>query len=313
MTDPEATGQDSSAASAPAAPWAPPAGQASLTAEDPAIAQDATTRVPRRPRRWVWFTLAAVVPALGMAAGLVVWAPWVPPPVLRPAGLTAGPATANSISFRWSPPPTGPLPDKYLILSGGTVAGSVAGTAASYRQAGLTPATRHQYRVVAVRGGKRSPQSAIVTVSTLTPPVSQARLQGTWIVTVKYIQSVFGRPDETQTWDVIPACAVGACHATLHATTASGDAYSVKLTRAGTLYRGQTVVNFTQCGTTGNSIPDPTTLTIRVRATAAAGEGQVWAATSLAGTMVGTSQYVTAATFYCPAATFKATLSGTSG
>jgi hypothetical protein len=313
MTDPEARGQDPSAVSAPAAPWAPPAGQDSLTAKDPAIAQDAATRAPRRPRRWVWFTLAAVVAALGLAAGLVVWAPWVPPPVLRPAGLAAGPATANSISFRWSPPPTGPLPDKYLILSGGTVAGSVAGTAASYRQAGLTPATRYQYRVVAVRGGKRSPQSAIVTVSTLTPPVSQARLQGTWIVTVKYIQSVFGRPNETQTWDVIPACAAGACHATLHATTASGDAYSVKLTRAGTLYRGQTVVNFTQCGTTGNSIPDPTTLTIRVRATAAAGEGQVWAATSLAGTMVGTSQYVSAATFYCPAAIFKATLSGTSG
>ena len=61
--------------------------------------------------------------------------------------------------------------------------------------------------------------------------------------------------------------------------------------------------------------PDPTTLTIRVRVTAAAGQGPVWAATFLAGTMVGTSQYVSlgtsAGTYYCPANTFHATLSGT--
>jgi folate-dependent tRNA-U54 methylase TrmFO/GidA len=37
----------------------------------------------------------------------------------------------------------------------------------------------------------------------------------------------------------------------------------------------------------------------------------MWAALSLAGTMTGTSQYVSAAAFYCPAGIFKATLSGT--
>ena len=118
--------------------------------------------------------LAGLAGAL-LAAGLVVWAPWTQPPVLSPAGLASGPATANSISVRWSPPDTGPLPDKYLILTDGRAAGSVAGTATSYRQAGLTPASSYQYRVVAVRGGKRSPQSAILPVSTITPPISQAR------------------------------------------------------------------------------------------------------------------------------------------
>jgi hypothetical protein len=61
-------------------------------------------------------------------------------------------------------------------------------------------------------------------------------------------------------------------------------------------------------------VPDPTTLTIQVRVTAAAGQGQVWAATSLGGTMVGTSQYVSVPTsggiYYCSADTFHATLSG---
>ena len=275
------------------------------------IAQAPPTVAPHRRRQWVLVTLAVVV-VLGLAAGLVVWAaPWVPPPVLRPAGLVAGPATANSISFRWSRPLSGPLPDKYLILNDGTVAGSVPGTATSYRQANLTPATRYQYRVVAVRGGKRSPQSASLPVSTLTPAISQARLQGGWNVNVKYIQRVFGRASETQSWEIIPVCTAGACDAWLDAMMFYGDSFSVKLTRAGAVYRGQTVVNFTQCGTTGNSIPDPTTLTIQVRATAAAGQGQLWAATSLAGTIVGTSQSVSAATFYCPAGYFKANLSGT--
>jgi hypothetical protein len=257
------------------------------------------------------FTLAALVVVLGLAAGLVVWAPWVHPPVLRPAGLAAGPATANSISFRWSPPPTGPLPDGYLVLRGDTVAGSVAGSATSYQQAGLTPATRYQYQVLAVRGGKRSPPSAVLTVSTFTPPISQARVQGTWLVTVTYLQRVFGRPSETLTWDIIPACAEGPCDALLQATTSDEHSFSVKLTRAGAVYRGPTVVSFTACGTNGNVIPNPTTLTIQVHATAAAGQAQVWAATALAGTMVGTSQYVSTATYYCPADSFHTTLSGT--
>jgi Fibronectin type III domain len=258
----------------------------------------------------VWFALAAVVVVVvGLAAGLVVWAPWVPPPVLRPAGLAAGPATANSISFRWSRPPTGPLPDKYLILSDDRLAGSVAGTATSYRQAGLTPASSYQYSVVAVRGGKRSPRSAALPVSTLTPPISQARLQGSWSVTVRYLQRVFGVRNVALPGEVIPACAAGACDVTLHVTSRRHP-FSVKLTRAGAVYRGQTVVGFIRCGTAGNSIPDPTTLKFRVRITSAAGEGQVWAATSMTGTMTGTSRYVSNAAFYCPAHHFKATLSG---
>ena len=246
----------------------------------------------------------------GLIAGLLVWAPWIPPPVLRPTGLVAGPATANSISFRWSRPPTGPLPDKYLILRDGTVAGSVAGTATSYLRMGLTPASSYQYRVVAVRGGKRSPRSAVLLVSTLTPPISDARLQGSWSVNVKYIQRVFGRRSETLFWQAIPACTVGACDVTLLAK-AGRHPFSVELARAGAVYQGHAVVSFIRCGKGASSFPDPTTLKFWVRVTAAAGKRQVWAATALAGTMTGTSQYVSAGSYYCPASTFKATLSGT--
>jgi hypothetical protein len=313
MTDPEVTAQDSPAASAPAAsasasapaaPWTPP------TPQDPVAAHDTASMAPRRRRRWAVITLAAMV-VFGLAAGLVVWAPWIPPPVLRPTGLLAGPSTANSIEIRWSRPPTGPPPDKYLILSNGTVAGSVAGTVTSYRQAGLDPAATYEYHVLAVRGGKRSPQSALLTGSTLTPPISQARLQGSWNIDAKNVGPAPGGHNGSLFWQFSPACAVGACDVILHGQDGV-HSFKVKLTRAGAVYKGQIVASASPCGSGANSIPDPATLKIQLRVTAATGANQVWAAIAWAGTMVGTYQFVSSSAFYCPASTFTASLAGSS-
>src|SRR5215472_9444466 len=92
-----------------------------------------------------------------------------------PPGSAEGPVTDYDLAVPPPPvaPATGPLPDKYLILSDGRTAGTVAGTVTSYRKAGLTPASNYQYRVVAIRDGKRSPQSASLAVNTLIPPMSQ--------------------------------------------------------------------------------------------------------------------------------------------
>ena len=311
MTDAEGTAQDASAASSPAAAQTPASPQDFVTEHAPAIGQAPATVAPRRRRRWAVFLLAAVV-VLGLAAGLVVWAPWTPPPVLRPSGLVAGPSTANSIAFRWSRPPAGPLPDKYLILGSGTVASAVAGTVTSYRQASLTPATTYQYRVVAVRGGKRSPGSAVLTVHTLTPPISQARLHGSWQVYGKNIGHVPGGRNGYMSWQLSPACAVGACGVMLHVKDGKFS-FKMKLARAGAVYKGQTRASFRQCGRGASSIPDPTTVKIKIRVTKAAGEIQEWAATSLTGTMVQLSQYVSSAAFYCTASTYKASLAGNPG
>lgn len=315
MTDPEATGQNLPAASGPVAPVPPGSARAPVTDHDPPFAHSAAGVPPagvRPRRRWRWavFTLVAVMVVAGLAAGLVVWAPWTPPPVLRPAGLVAGHATANSITFRWARPATGPPPDKYLILSDGRAAGSVAGTVTSYRQAALTPASSYQYRVVAIRGGKRSRQSAPLAVSTLIPPMSQARLQGAWNVFAKNIGHVPHGRNGTLAWTITPACAAGACDVKVHVKDGKRS-FKLALTRAGAVYRGRATANFGSCGPSGGTIPDPATLKFRVRVTDAVGEGQVWAATSLTGTMAGTYKYVSSATFYCPAASFKAALSGT--
>ena len=133
-------------------------------------------------------------------------------------------------------PAAGPLPDKYLILGSGTVASSVAGTVTSYRQASLTPATAYQYRVVAVRGGKRSPGSAVLTVRTLTPPISQARLHGSWQVYAKNIGHVPGGRNGYMSWQLSPACATGACDVMLHVKDGRFS-FKMKLARAGAVYR----------------------------------------------------------------------------
>jgi len=310
MTDPEVTGQRPPTASTPAAPGPLASAEGTVADHEPAVAQVPAAVPPRRRRRWPLVTLVAVIVVAALAGGLVVWAPWTQPPVLRPARLAAGPATANSISFRWARPVTGPLPDKYVILSGGKVAGSVAGSAVSYRQAGLTPANSYQYRVVAVRGGKRSPQSAALTVSTLTPPMSQARLQGQWQVFVKNVHQSPQNKNGTLYWTLFPACATGTCDVV--ALVKDGKhSFRMRLTRVGAVYRGHAVANFTPCGPRGNSFPDPATLKFRVHATKAVGEGQEWVATSWTGTMWWIYKYVSSATYYCHAASYKATLSGT--
>ncbi|HEY1321445.1 MAG TPA: fibronectin type III domain-containing protein [Streptosporangiaceae bacterium] len=311
MTEPDGTAQDPSVAAAAAAPQTPVTapdlvtGQAPPTGMAPPTGQAPATAAPRRRRRWPVVLLAAVV-----VLGLVVWAPWTQPPVLRPTGLVAGPATANSVTFHWSRPRTGPLPDKYLVIGVDAAGGAVAGTVTSYRQTGLTPATIYQYQVVAVRDGKRSPESALLTVRTLTPPVSQARLQGSWSVHARSIgPAPPGRRTGYLTWNLSPVCAAGACDVTLHGKDGQAS-FKGKLTRRGATYTGRAVAHFS-CGSKGNSIPYPVTLKIRIHPTKATGENVAWVATSFAGHLVLAFQFASNSAFYCPATTINGVVKGT--
>ena len=292
MTDPETTAEDPAPASAAARHL--PAGPGTADPGRPA------TAAPRR-RRWITVAALTVAVLAGLAAGVVVWAPWIPPTVLRPDGLRAGPATVNSVTLRWSRPRTGPLPDKYLIWSNGTLAGSATGTANSYRQAGLDPGSPYAYRVVAVRGGRKSSPSALLRLATRTPPISQARLQGSWAVHVSVIrsQNVTGPRTWSLSWTFSPVCRAGACDVILSGPSGRGYTITMKLIRTGATYQGQGIDSGDRCGPAGNSIPDPQTLKVRIRVKTAAAQGPEWAATDWSGTMTGTTQYVSSATYYC--------------
>ena len=124
-------------------------------------------------RRALLIGLATAVVVLGAGAGALLGAhPWIHPPVLQPTGLAVGSAATASLSIDWSGPSTGPVPDEYEIMRDGHQVSTIPGPTTRYIDKGLAPATAYTYRVIAVRGGKVSPASAILSARTATPPVS---------------------------------------------------------------------------------------------------------------------------------------------
>jgi len=186
---------------------------------------------------------------------------------------------------------------------------SVGGKVTSYRKAGLTPSSTYVYHVVAVRAGKRSPPSAALSVNTVTPPISQARLQGGWQVYGKNLVGAPSSDDGYMTWQLMPVCVAGACDVMVHVTS-THLSFKLRLAHAGSAYKGQTVANVGPCGTGANSFPDPTTVTIQIRVKTALGKDQQWVAASFTGTMVWISKYVSSGAYYCLASYLKASLNG---
>ena len=270
-------------------------------------------RRKQRRRRWVGYAAGAVVVRV-IVAGVLIWAPWRPAPLLLPTGLKAGTATTSSVKFHWSDPASGPPPDAYQVLSSGKVVGTVAGTVTSYRVGGLAPATAYQYRVAALRGGKRSPLSAVLTVNTTAPPVSAARWQGHWSVNIKIVKGADalrgkGAKGWVESWRASPQCPAGPCTVQL-----TGDLnrhpINATLTRAGAVYTGKTTADIFRCGKPVDSVPVRTTLTIQVTLSGGQPSGHAWVASAWRGHMVIDSPYTSTSTLYCNAFTLNTSLSG---
>ena len=300
-----------SAATAPAAS----ATQASATATPAAAARTVTTPATARsgrPRRAVLMAVIAAAAVLGLIIGLLIWAPWQSPPLLRPTGLAAGIPTTSSVAFHWARPATGPPPDRYQVLHDGKVIGSVPGTVTSYRVAGLAPDTAYQYRVAAVRGGKRSALSAALVVHTSIPPLSAARLQGAWTVHLKIVRgasSLTGHKNWEESWLASPGCPTGPCDVRLSGSL-NGHTFSTTLSRAGAAYRGTVVGNVFPCGSGSSSFAVRSTAKIKLSVVTARVDGGAWIASSWAGTMAVKSPYTASGSFYCPASQRTAALSG---
>lgn len=257
--------------------------------------------------------MIAIAAALALVVGLVIWAPWSSKTsVASPVGVTAGPVTTSSVTLHWSRPATGPVPDRYVILRGGKEVGSVPGTVTAYRDTGLVPVTTYQYGVAAVVGGDRSHPTAAPVVRTSTPPVSAARLQGSWPVHIKVVKSAGGSLSVgrtmTENWLFTPKCATGPC-----AVVATGNLgshpFTVTLNRAGAVYTGSGPAHITHCGLTGSEVDVRNTVQVRLTVAAAALSNQAWSARSWTGTMVLSSPYTSAGgTLYCPAQSVTASV-----
>lgn len=270
----------------------------------------------RHRKRAFLFGGVGLVVAAALVAGLLVWAPWTPPPVLRPAGLKAGTVSTTSASFSWAAPKTGPQPDRYLILHDGKTIGSVPGSVRTYRVSNLIPGSSYDYRVVAERGGKRSPESAEVTVTTPVPPTTDARFGEVSLVNIK-VRSGAGhltgsvRSGWTETWVTTPTCSSGACSVKLSARF-NDHTFSTTLTRSGGVYTGHVKAVVFDCGPKGSSFPVTSTVTIRATVHTAQMSGPVWTVSTWSGSMQVSSPYVAKGDYYCTAFKLSTSLNGAS-
>jgi hypothetical protein len=123
-----------------------------------------------------WAAVVALVMIVGTAAGLTIFPPRTQVP--RPAGLSASAWTTVSVTIGWLGPKPGRSPTRYVIEQDGRAIAAVPGTATSYRATNLAPGTQYTYQVIAIRGSRQSPPSAILATRTLTPPAWQAALAG---------------------------------------------------------------------------------------------------------------------------------------
>jgi hypothetical protein len=190
------------------------------------------------------------------------------------------------VAFRWSGPATGPVPDRYEIFRDGRLVGHVPGNITFYHDTGLAPASSYKYQVIAVRGGKLSPRSHALDMDTVTPPVSDAVLGGTW--TAHYTLSSTnhftwkGAKNWSDSWTFTPACRSGPCSVSL-AGKFNGSAFTASLTRAGAAYAGTAPLHhWAYCSLTKAYIPS--TLSIRIQVQDAGVTGQAWTTSSWRGT-----------------------------
>ena len=261
-------------------------------------------------RRKFAASVTAIAAVAGVVIGLVIWAPWASPPLLRPAGLTAGPSTTGSVAFHWSHPATGPAPDSYVILRDGKVIGSVRGTATSYWQAGLAPATAYRYRVAAVRDGTRSALSSALVVSTATPPLSAARLAGPWTVRLTLVRrgGLIGARRWTESWLTSPTCATGSC-AEILSGGIGGYRFTAQLDRSGARYAGTIRARLFPCRSRASSFPMRDTMSFHLKVTGAHVVNRAWTVSSWTGAVVMSNPYTSSGNLFCPASSQAADLS----
>lgn len=234
-----------------------------------------------------------------------------------PGGLTSDQeqTTTDSIAISWAPPGALVPAAEYVVARDGRPVATVPGDTFTYTDTGLAPATTYEYSVVASWGYEPSAPTATIEVSTLEPPIADARLLGPWSVDITSVDDPGDNLDDgamwTSTWRFEPSCDAGACDVTL-----AGDhsppgytfkGFSIVLVRDGATYSGSGKAEITYC----NEQPVENTVTARLTVDDADVRDGTWVATSWSGTLEISSPYVEVGNFYCPSQRITEDISAT--
>jgi serine/threonine protein kinase len=272
----------------------------------------------KRRRRWAVAAIA-VAAVVGAGIGVVVALPRPAPPLLRPTGLVTSALTSQSVRIAWAGPASGPLPDRYEVQRNGRNLASVPGKTTGYRVTGLAPDTAYRFRVIAIRGGKRSSPSSVLIATTPTPPLYDAVLHTSGLADLtetagnftETYNSQFSKRDVGDTWQeswsFVPDCSSGPCAVQVSGSV-TGPQFTTALSRNGSTYSGSVAIdNWWYCGSNINNRMD-TILNIRLMGVHAKMINGVWSVTSFTGTLVWNIERDSDGN--CPAATYKMRLAG---
>jgi chitodextrinase len=235
-------------------------------------------------------------PASGVAAPSTSVSPIAVPSSSRPSRLgTPTHLTVDrgvtTVSLAWDPP-AGTDPSgihHYEVFRDGKRVGR--STRPRFDVAGLTFGTRFRFWVVAVdQEGRASPRT-LRSVTTRVPPLTAARLSGTYDVTASVTAAGGGRArfaSHSITWSLVPQCPDRACDVSFTAT--HRFASDAVVTSGVLAWSGGATYSGTWVGSFGSACVERklealSTITITMRATSARVVGGLWVASGIGGSI----------------------------
>lgn len=247
---------------------------------------------PRRSGRKFLTIGAAFLLLAGAIAGVVLAAggtksspgPASSPTPGAPVGLTATAAVAPfAVTLSWSPPAGEPTILGYKVFRDQLQIAAVPAGSTTYTDQNVFPGELFTYAVVTRGNGVLESQRTSVQVEVPIPPVSAARVSGTFNVKAKTV-SQQGFQDDlgsfTVGWNFAPKCDEGACSVVWKDVTEK--TLKATLKRKGARYSGSDSGKFLgRCG----SVLTNGTVTIFFRVTKAKAIGNEWRASKLVGTI----------------------------
>ncbi len=199
-----------------------------------------------------------------------------------PQDVQAADATETGATLSWAPVAEGV--ESVLVSRDGEVIATLTPDVVSFVDEEAPPASTVRYRVIAVQGGVESP-SEPVTVTTLDPPLTEARVDGTYRVTHSILASNLTNQQTGDTlrltWVFAADCADGACGGAWTIEVSSGPAVGTFKIEGEGFSGRMSGVSLSVC----NGVPgrgDRATMDLAV-AEARTIDGE-WTATELAGT-----------------------------
>ena len=284
-------------------PESPPSTATAEPLADPPIIISTDQGLPRpfdgppNPPRWRPYRLlivagggilviaAAIIAALASRGGgsAPVTGP-SPRPTQGPpriASVTATPASPIEIKLTWSPA-SGTV-DKYIVYRDGDLVATVSGSVTTYDDTLLRPTHLYTYSVEAADpSGRLSAQVSTSVTTPNPPPLSQARVEGQFLVKATFVSENFTnfRVGSTRrfAWQFDPRCAEGPCRVRIKIN--APQEHFPLLARKGGTYSVKGTAELGRCGSS-NLI---TTITIKFHVTKGRYIAGVWRATAIQGT-----------------------------